>query len=245
MAIRFACAQCGKIHQIPDHDAGKPGRCGRCGVRFVVPGTTPSTSNVFVPYDSDSDSFQLQDRNPTRNDRSGVLKTVGLGLIIGLILIGCMFLLRDGIAYQLPGLAPLLPPKAAPKPGFAAQQPRLGTWFDAETAAFLAVILLGIAHFLVLVVVPLTLPAIISRTRILSVGRWLILSAVCAFFTLLWVGFITMVDPNPIPPLTPAVRSLRMILTVVAGYGWCLSFFGIPGCLIAAALHPKYAPPAG
>lgn len=241
MAIRFACAGCGKIHRVPDHYAGRPGRCGKCGLRFVAPGTTPDTSNVFVPNDDsdDLDDIQLMDR-PVRRWK-GVGGATLIGLLVGLALIACLFLARDGIVSSVPGLAPLMPPKADPPRRFPARQPEGPFQFDFEAGKALGAAIAFVVQFLALIVLPLSLPAILSRYRLLSVGRWLIMSAVCVFFAFTSGAFLSaLLASSTIDPNRPSVGV--MIMAVVALYSLVMSFFGIPGCLIAAAVHPKDTP---
>src|SRR4051794_30125699 len=37
MAIAFTCPSCGKSLQLPDHAAGKTGKCKACGARIAIP----------------------------------------------------------------------------------------------------------------------------------------------------------------------------------------------------------------
>ena len=192
---------------------------------------------MFVPADVDSDQFdvQLMDRPP--KDWSGVGKTVLLGLLVGLMLVASMFLLRDGIVANVPGLAPLMPPKAAPAPRFPARQPVLA--FDTELASRVAAIFMACVRSAILVVGPLAVPAFLSRFRILSVGRWLILAAVSGFFTFvgfsgnLWFSVVSMASPKIDD------RAFGAVIASTSSYVFVFSFFGIAGCLIGAAVHPK------
>jgi hypothetical protein len=164
--------------------------------------------------------------------------TLFFGLMIGLLLLAGLFLLRDGIVQNAPGLAPLLPPKAAQARPAPAQQPNPGLTFDSELAGRVVAILLGVVHLLILVVMPLSLPPILSRCRTLSVGRWMIMAAVSGFFAfiiLVFSGLVALADMQAHGRVGP----LGMITATIGFYTYTPTFFGIPGCLIAAAVHPK------
>ena len=45
--IRFACPGCNATFSVPDEQAGQPGACDKCGVRFLIP--APLTSPVEAP----------------------------------------------------------------------------------------------------------------------------------------------------------------------------------------------------
>ncbi len=45
--IRFACPGCSSTFSVPDEQAGQPGACDKCGVRFLIP--TPLTAPIEAP----------------------------------------------------------------------------------------------------------------------------------------------------------------------------------------------------
>ena len=113
MALRFACANCGKHHRIGDQYAGRKGRCGRCGHRFVAPGVPkPSGSNVFVSTQP-PDPFVPTD--PPRA-RGGVGSTLVIGVLLAIIALFVIVDHRDWIVAALPALAPALPPRVLARP---------------------------------------------------------------------------------------------------------------------------------
>lgn len=241
--IRFACAQCGKIHRIPDHFAGKRGKCGRCGLRFTAPGAIPTPSNVFIPVaDDDDDQFRVSLRprraKPKDHARGPILMGLGFGAAMMLVL----FASRDAIVSNVPGLAPLLPPPAIPAipavPAIPAPrfQPPAPVAVQVVPPEDVARFLTGLAHLALFFVTPFVLPATLSRQRYLSMGRWLIMAGFC-FFLFVFGGVVYEVAVNRDPmQLTPS-------LGLAATYLATTSFFGIGGCLLAAAVYPKEPPP--
>ena len=74
MPIHLACHGCGKSFSVPDHFAGRRGKCKHCGAAMSVPAFVPSSPTTFVIED---DPVRL--RTPRR-------RPIGFGQIVGMIL---------------------------------------------------------------------------------------------------------------------------------------------------------------
>jgi hypothetical protein len=101
MTIRFSCGRCNGVHQVPDHLAGTRARCGRCGNQMVVLAVAVATASLGLPM------FPKAAERPWGS--------IAGGMIAGLAVVFVVFAYRDNIVSVAPGLAPLLPPKAAPR----------------------------------------------------------------------------------------------------------------------------------
>ncbi len=236
MAVRFACANCGKHHRISDGHAGKPGRCGRCGHRFIAPGSpVPAPSTVFMPV---AVPDPWDDDRSSRSRPSGPSSAIIVGVLLGIIALFVIVDFRDQIIAMIPGAAPALPAKA-PVALIAARQPNLlpdpapapllqVDWSRALTVA--QVVFLA-ALIVVGMIVPFAVPPILSRRGYLSVSRWLIMGATVAVLamgnTLLIVAFSSKIEGI-------AFHYAMMLSLLVFPF-----YFSFAGCLLAAAIHPK------
>lgn len=230
---RFSCPSCFKVHAIPDHLAGLPGKCGRCGYGFTAPGTPrPAPQQVFVPAAA-PDPFAtggLYPR-PTRGAGwGGALQAVTLGLILAVLLVGFLWGFRDQLVAAHPGLEAMLPPKVVQAPPRVAP-PAVALssegWMDLDQFGPLAMKLGLMSSFLL----PLIVPAALSRRHMLSVGRWLIFAG--TFFLLL--SFSGAVYEAEVQRVFAFPSPLKEVSSLVALF----SILAMFGCLIAAAIHPK------
>ena len=187
----------------------------------------PTPTSVFAPVDvDDASNFQLVPRS-SADDRSW--NAIVIGLLAGCLMVTLLFLFRDSIVSSAPALGPLMPPKAAPRARVQAVVPPL----DSEFFDQIASVILSVISLFLLFVVPLILPPVLSRCRFLSLSRWLIMAGLAFFMTTAGAAFFGAFLTVPKPhPLTTMIGN--------AGLYFCVfSFFGIPGCLLAAAIHPK------
>jgi hypothetical protein len=83
---------------------------------------------------------------------------------------------------------------------------------------------------------PLVIPSILARRGVLSMGRWLVMAGVCLSFTVIAIATIWTISLVETPQNMAANFELGKILGFSAG----AFAYGIPGCLLAAALYkPK------
>ena len=244
MAIRFACASCGKHHRVGDHLAGLPGRCGRCGYRFVAPGVPKlATSPIFVSTAA-PDPFD-DDPNPRRR---GIVQAIGIGLILAALALLAIFQGRDRIVAVAPGLAAMLPAKAAPpapaKPRSLKAAPARGgpsaiSQTDIEQMVMVIARICVLCGLIFLFyVLPIIGPPILSRRGYLSVGRWLIFAGLAFFLASLATGMVWTQSLD----FWYFWYSMRAVTSIVFA-PTCLC--AVVGCLTAAAIHPKIPPTAG
>ena len=256
MAIRFQCPSCFKTHTAPDHLAGLPGRCGRCGYGFTTPGVpVPSAPSVFVPVAA-PDPFANGGLNPpTPGGASwgGAFQAVTLGLILAVLLVAFTWHFRDTLVTAYPGLGAFLPPavaKARPVPprvviapvAQAQVAPAQGLvddpdWSTQVEAWSREASQWVVYHFLLLAVVglPLLAPPILSRRGYLSMGRWVIFAGVC-FLAMSFAGAVYQEEVRRLfgfPSTTKDVASLVCLITLAGTFG----------CLIAGGISPKTPQP--
>ena len=254
MPIRFSCPSCFKVHSAPDRLAGLPGRCGRCGYRFVTPGVpVPSAPSVFVPVAA-PDPYASGGPSPTPRGVAGwggAMQAVTLGLILAVLLVGFVWHFRDTLVVAHPGLEPLLPPKVAkvrPVPPRVVidpaqvQAPAHGPvdvpdWSTQVEAWSRQASHWVIYHSILLVFVglPLLVPPILSRRGYLSMGRWVIFAGVC-FLAMSFAGAVYQDEVQRLfgfPSTTKDVASLVCLITLAGTFG----------CLIAGGISPKTSRP--
>ncbi len=234
MAIRFACANCGKYHRIPDDQAGLPGRCGKCKHRFIAPGNpVAQPSPVFV-------TTARPNLNPTRHRkrRDGPGSAVLIGGLLAIIAVLLIFDYRDQIVAALPALAPALPSKAperrvvAPALVAGPVAPAIPSsddeWPNLTTGLQITYVVAWIFGGMI---APVVVPPILSRRGFLSVGRWLIMGATIAILavgnTILILAFLSKLQA------LGTVFGALLALLIVPFY------FSFVGCFLAAAIHPK------
>jgi len=102
------------------------------------------------------------------------------------------------------------------KPGLAATDP-------------VSVFVMPAIRLLLFWIAPLVAPAILSRQGNLSVGRWVCAAAFCA------VAAFFMSAASEGDRVEPDLWTLLNIAFISFG-------LGVPGCLLAAAIHPKAGP---
>jgi len=235
MAIRFACANCGKYHRIADRYAGKAGRCGRCGHRFIAPGVSSrATAPAFVP--ASAPNLYASQLGAGRR-RLGGIGVAMAGLVIAGITLLLIFRFRDPLAAAVPVLAPMLPPKAIVPPPAPRAAPVItaGTIPDWEAAlAVLGVLSSRMAYLAGGIVLPVVGPPILSRRGYLSVGRWLIFAGLALFLMVPTVTVTLVGFPARMLVVHPQ-------LSIYYAMSWTL-FLAVCGCLIAAAIYPKPKP---
>jgi hypothetical protein len=189
---------------------------------------------VFVPADDGLPPFdvQLMPRRPRPG--GGLRLPILIGLVVGCSAVGAMFQLRDPIVANVPALRPALPPRAAPAP-IARRAPAAVP--DDRQAEELGRRIFSVSLCVLLVVPPTVLPAVYSRRRVLSVGRWLIMAGLCLF--LCFVGGVCV----EVGALGRARGDEDFDgLGLFGGLLSLVAFLGIGGCLLAAAIYPKDPP---
>ena len=232
MAIRFACANCGKHHRISDQHAGRAGRCGRCGHRFIAPGPPSSVqASAFVP------AARPNLYAPQKQSRWGTTQAIAGGLILALTLVWAMFSFRDRIVAAVPGLAAMLPAQAAPLPAQPAIAPAAvpdqgnGPFSRLETGD-LEWVALGIGYLVGGIVLPIIAPPILSRRGYLSVGRWVIFAGLSMLLIVpVQARLGSLGSFAYMPQFRAEVNLLHAVTTTL--------FLSVCGCLIAAGIHPK------
>ena len=260
MPIRFSCPSCFKVHSAPDHMAGLPGRCGRCGYGFKTPGVPVSTPpGVFAPAAA-PDPFASGGLNPPARGGTGwggAVQAVTLGLILAVLSVGFLWQFRDQLVAAHPGLEPLLPPKvvkAAPGPVVVApvgpaQAPVVqvpanaplvnqpvspddpGGWTFAGFVVSYDRLVGALLGLGFLVVLPLLLPPILSRRGYLSMGRWVIFAGAC-FLAASLAGAVYEAEVQRIFAFPSTTKDLSSLICLV-------STMGTFGCLIAGGISPK------
>src|SRR5437764_13945305 len=89
MTIQMICEGCGQRIKVPDHAAGRKGKCPACGREILIPGQSAATQGPEKPLATGplADAAQVV-KDDTRNEASSPRTTIALGvasLVLGVL----------------------------------------------------------------------------------------------------------------------------------------------------------------
>lgn len=246
--IAYVCPHCSTPLEADVAHAGQVAICGACQKQTVVPDRPVSTGSV--PLDIDLSPSQSP-RNAARKSSpmNGVMGPIGIGLLVGVLVILVMAALtgnlpqfnndaQDNRAVADQGQANARQANAqgglnGNPPG---NRPQANELVDVEITVTEA--LAKLAVLILSMLVPLSVPAILARRGYLSIGRWVCAAAFCAFAILTWIWLTIQLA---MMQLIPSIKDGWSSVLLTSGFSFW--FFGIGGCLLAAALYSKKQTP--